>query len=231
MREKLYEDTFSKDYYSAFKERIKRVIELFESHPEGRILDVGCGDGFLSKLIATKTRAEVYGLEGCRKLAKIARGNGIKVRIQDFDGNRFPFPSNFFDAIFCGEVLEHVVETENLIREMRRVLKPRGYAIITTPNIASWYNRILLFFGLMPIWIDSGSEGPAGHRYVSFHGHVKAFTRRALCEIVRRNGFEVERVRGSAFITGFPVFDFIERIFQSSSSLSSHLILKVRKSR
>ena len=51
-----------------------------------------------------------------------------------FDAAAIPFQDGQFDAIFAGEVIEHVTDVERTLHEWRRVLKPGGVAIITTPN-------------------------------------------------------------------------------------------------
>jgi ubiquinone/menaquinone biosynthesis C-methylase UbiE len=107
------------------------------------ILDVGCGKGvFLRDL--------VQGLER-RWQVKASRVAGIDLvqspnshfaeispkfefSLHDTDGNPLPFPDHSFDFICCNHVLEHVFETENLVREFRRVLKPDGFCIISVPQ-------------------------------------------------------------------------------------------------
>ena len=60
------------------------------------------------------------------------------------------FPENYFDMAYLGETIEHVYDIARCFKELKRVIKPGGYLAITTPNLAAWYNRLLLLLGKCP---------------------------------------------------------------------------------
>ena len=64
-----------------------------------------------------------------------------------------PFEDGTFDAVFAGEIIEHLVDTGAFVAELRRVLAPGGIAVITTPNLAS-NNRARLLLGRYPRWAE-----------------------------------------------------------------------------
>lgn len=93
----------------------------------GKILDFGCGSKPYQHLFSNATEyiGVDYEIEGrTENLDKI-----------DFfyDGKKIPFEDNSFDGILCTEVLEHVFNIDELLKELHRILKPNGKAIITTP--------------------------------------------------------------------------------------------------
>lgn len=61
-----------------------------------------------------------------------------------------PFPSGFFDLVWCSEVMEHLHDPAHLLKELRRVTHPGGDILLTTPNSYAWLFRVLALFGLTP---------------------------------------------------------------------------------
>src|SRR2546426_6646919 len=112
-----------------------------------KMLDVGCGKGlFLKEMVeALKSRwnvpaARITGLDLIRSPDDLFSEISDKLEFiqYDVDGNALPFPENSFDFISCNHVLEHVFETEKLVREFRRVIAGGGLCIISVPNLAAW---------------------------------------------------------------------------------------------
>lgn len=98
--------------------------------PESRVLDVGCGEG---NLIAKLPLCRAFGVDVEPQILK--RG-GVAAQ-----GEALPYRDGTFDVVFCSEVIEHVPDPDRLVAEIRRVLKPRGSAVISTINhwsLRSW---------------------------------------------------------------------------------------------
>lgn len=111
-----------------------KVIKKYGKNA-GRILDVGCQASTLhDDLIKEYSERSVWGLDIALKKEtdRLFKGNAEQI----------PFGDNFFDTVIAGELIEHLESPEKFVKECRRVLKPNGIAIITTPNIHSLINRI-----------------------------------------------------------------------------------------
>jgi SAM-dependent methyltransferase len=109
---------------------------------------------------------------------------------------RLPFDDASCDVVVCTEVLEHLAMGGPLVREMARVLKPGGTAVISVPNIASLKSRIKLLLGGLPNMAASGDCGPplGGTGVLSEDGnwvaaHVVDFNKARLRGYLRRAGF------------------------------------------
>jgi SAM-dependent methyltransferase len=109
---------------------------------------------------------------------------------------KLPFDDGSCDLVVCTEVLEHLTMGGPLVREMARILKPEGTAVISVPNIASLKSRIKVFFGGLPNMAASGDCGPplGGTGVLSDDGnwvaaHVVDFNRRRLRGYMQRAGF------------------------------------------
>jgi len=239
---KFYSNIFNKKadmYYKIQKKKISIVLNLLEKHEKGKVLDIGCGDGLISSLIANATGAKVYGVDISREAVSKAMKNGIIAKVMNVDEDEFPFEKDSFDAVFCGDLLEHLYDTEKLLENVRQILKPNGYLIISVPNIASWYNRGFLLLGFMPTWIESSLKTYTGNPVIKEGvGHIHAFTKRSLTELLRLKGFSIENVSGSPILADGTrskwkesLWNGVDSAFAKKASLASTLIVKASKAK
>jgi SAM-dependent methyltransferase len=123
------------------------------------------------------------------------------------DLTKMAFPDDSFDLVFLGEVIEHIYDLPEAIKEVKRILKPGGYLALTTPNLASWFNRILLLFGKCPITYHPApimynrsllkrfrkTYGRACEReFPIHHFHIRVFTLFRLLDYLKLKDFAVE---------------------------------------
>lgn len=108
------------------------VVEKLKSlNKGGRVLDIGCG---LGRYFKSFDGCEIHGTEISTKAISNTQELFPKSKIvQWFAGSPLPYEDGFFDLIWCGEVLEHVQDPKQVVRECQRVLKDGGNALFTTP--------------------------------------------------------------------------------------------------
>jgi len=148
------------------------------------ILDVGCYDGTLLSQIKNRNN-NFFGIEASEWAAQKAREEEIDVQNIFFDGkSKLPYLDNFFDLVVAGEIIEHVFDTDYFLEEIRRVMKPGGKLLISTPNIASLGRRLMLFFGLNPIIEISPHDADSS-------GHIRYFTFAMLRTLIEKHKFEI----------------------------------------
>jgi len=193
--------------FDELEDRQRKALEIFSSYQFERILDVGCGDGNFTMMIARACKArEVYGIEISEKGVEMARKNGIKCYQLDVDEEDFPFEDSFFDAVFAGEIIEHLYDTDHFLDEAYRVLKANGILVLTTPNLASWQNRISLLFGYQPYGTTVSLRYRIGHPFgdsnllpgdiVQGRRHVSVFTLKALQRLLKVHKFNIVKIEG-----------------------------------
>jgi SAM-dependent methyltransferase len=112
----------------------ERRLAIVREHValEGRrILDIGCGLGMYTEAFR-RYSPDVYGVEVelARACQAIARAAGVAQSV----GEALPFPSETFDVVYNHEVLEHVVDDRQVVREATRVARPGGYIVTYAPN-------------------------------------------------------------------------------------------------
>ena len=91
---------------------------------EIRVLDAGCGEGFISNLIYNNIKnVEVVGLEYTSEALQVARELNENITYIQGDIYRMPFEAGSFDLVLCTDVLEHLTDPEKAVGELLRVSK------------------------------------------------------------------------------------------------------------
>lgn len=120
-----------------FKYVVRNLESLMPDYSNRRVLDVGCGGGFLTEEIA-KFGMEATGLDPSAPSLAAARIHaeslGLKIQYIEGVGEKLPFENDEFDMVFCCDVFEHVVNLEKVLDEICRVLRPGGILFFETVN-------------------------------------------------------------------------------------------------
>jgi len=108
------------------------------------------------------------------------------------------FNEQKFDLVILKEVIEHLFDPDRAIEQLKNVTKSGGYIVITTPNLSSIINRILLLFGYLPISYEVSTRRVFGkpRRYnyrEGAAGHIRIFTFKAMWQFLEFYGFEIKK--------------------------------------
>jgi 2-polyprenyl-3-methyl-5-hydroxy-6-metoxy-1,4-benzoquinol methylase len=146
------------------------------------VLDVGCGEGFLSREVAAAGN-EVIGVDVIERPQCL---DSMKTYVQrdlnqGLDPDAEPLRSAHPDRILLLDVLEHLTSPEPLLQACGTLLAPHGIAIVTVPNVANITVRVNLAFGRF----DYADRG------ILDRTHVRFYTRKAARRLLAENGFEV----------------------------------------
>lgn len=208
--------------------RLRVSLAAIRALAPRRVLDVGCGDGFFGLRIQAETGAEVWGVDISQASVSLAESRGLPCRVCDA-GSAIPFEDGYFDLVFCGEVLEHMLNPDRFLEEIRRVLAPGGHVVLTTPNLAAWFNRVLLPLGFQPIFTETSVRRVLGRRWAILGqggipmGHLRLYTAASLRELFALCGFGCEDIRGASFAQ-VPVVRGLDRFFSHFATLASIMV-------
>jgi ubiquinone/menaquinone biosynthesis C-methylase UbiE len=200
-----YEELSAAGWGSLEQPRTKVALELVRSVPATRVLDVGCGDGAVSVELARTTGAAVIGIDISHGAVAVCRQRGLEAHRVALGTEPIPVADRSLDLVYMAEVLEHLPRPDRAIEEIRRVLRPRGHLVLTTPNLACLPNRALILAGLQPLYTEVSEDRVLGRMLSTLGqggrpvGHLRIYTKRALCEFMEMHAFRIVRVRGAAF--------------------------------
>lgn len=176
-----------------------------------KVLDIGCFDGRESYLIK-KQGNEVYGIDRMKDAVKQAEKKGIKVVRLDIEKNKWPFEKNSFDIVLAADIIEHLVDTDSFLENVKKVLKKDGRLIISTPNLASLGRRLMLLFGKSPYMEVSKYDKIHGFRVA---GHIRYFVKDTLYKLLEYHGFVIEKFTSEGVNLGCRSSNILGKLFPS----------------
>ena len=173
-------ETYARD--AAFvQELAEGVLEWLAPQPAERILDLGSGDGQLTQRIAA-AGASVVGIDASSEMVAAARARGVKA--DQGPAEKLPYPDHIFDAVFSNAVLHWVRGQDEMLLQVRRVLRPGGRFVAEMGghgNIAA----IRVAFAAVLARHGFAGLGDRGNYYPT----LEAYTSR-----LERHGFTVKRI-------------------------------------
>lgn len=166
------------------------TIQKFDTFPiQGKkCLELGCHNGSLARLLST-CGYNVTGIDVWDP--KLKTEQSWEYLQHDLNTGRFPFNNNsIFNVVTALEVIEHIVDTDNFLNEVYRVLKPRGLFVLSTPNICMLRNRFRIIFGRYPYGLE----------YRNLIHHVRLYNLHCLISQLREHNFKILLVEGEKLL-------------------------------
>ena len=168
-------------YSAATRQPNEATGMLCDRIPLGaRVLDVGCGTGSISALLASECHATLVGIEPNPERADACRTRGLNVENGYYD-EETATRLGAFDVIVFADVLEHVSDPASLLELASRHLTPNGIVLVSTPNVAHWTVRTALLrghFDYQPMGIMDAT-------------HLRWFTSRTIRRVFESVGLDV----------------------------------------
>jgi len=175
-----------------------------------RILDVGCGTG--ADIIDLKRifgrEVEVVGIDVVKLQVELAEKKlkqyGVNAEVKYYDGKNFPFPSHYFHGVLSSDVLGHVEDVPQWLKEINRVTKKGGsLAMFSESEVGkhAWIREYLLNRGVN---VDPHAEF-----------HISLYSKKELKDLLLQSGFNIEKML-TAFWASFLVHpdEFYEKLQQ-----------------
>jgi 2-polyprenyl-3-methyl-5-hydroxy-6-metoxy-1,4-benzoquinol methylase len=184
LHEQNWLETKASDAFFEQTPRYKDIADLVIALRPRRLLDVGCGSGYLARLLkAREPGLVVHGVDFAMAAVVRARAYTDQVWLADLDKSGLPCRSQRYDTVTCVEVLEHLYDPDHALREIARVIAPGGHAVVTVPNLAYWRYRLDLLRVRVP--------PPAADQR-----HLHQFDRELLSESLARASLRLVKMTG-----------------------------------
>lgn len=173
-------DPFQRFWHKSRFREVKKVSEKARN-----VLDVGCADGIFTNVVLNATSAKkIIGLDVVKTSISWAKKhwkNNKKMNFVVGDAHKLNFKSNTFDAVYCLEALEHVVDPKKVLLEYKRVMKKNGFGVFLVPSDNNLFKIIwwlwLHFYPRGWVWRDT---------------HIQTYRANYLPIICKNAGFKIE---------------------------------------
>ena len=194
-----YRKSYSPEEFQVIEGRIElrasRARQLISRTAPGRLLDVGCGEGFVLAAFA-KERWDVRGIDYSR--AGVENMHPHLLHCVD-QGDVFALLEEHialgerYDIVWLGNVLEHVLDPLTLLRQLRSIVDPDGVLVAVVPNDGTYYHEELLADGFVP-----------DRFWIAIPDHISYFTAESLHQTAAETGWVVRDLQGD-----FPIDFFL----------------------
>jgi SAM-dependent methyltransferase len=180
------------DNYPWIYERHRIFPDVFKNEKYDKILDIAAGMGVVAKRIHDRYPCFMVCNDITPTCLKSLRSNGFNTVSFDLDDPdaKFPFPDETFDAVLSLATLEHILNLEHHMNEIKRILKKGGHLYISVPNYSGLAFMLKFFF------TGRTFHNPLGNplqRY-EFLAHIRYFTYKTLLDYIRSYGFKSDKV-------------------------------------
>jgi SAM-dependent methyltransferase len=175
-------DRLSPLEYNKFVANAKEEIRFLNGLEGGRILDIGCGVGYMLRCLGSQWQK--YGIELSEFAAKFASRFG-EIYIGKLESQNFS--AELFDAVILYHVIEHVGDPVSLVEEIYKILKQGGVLLLGMPDFDSACARLF------------------GDNYRMLHDatHISLFSRKSMCNMLRDYNFYIDRIECPFFDTEY----------------------------
>ena len=174
------------------------------------VLELGCSTGYISRLLK-QSGCRVVGVESDRSAARSAASICDQVILADLNGSEWTERlEERFDVVLMGDVLEHLLHPDQVLKRARQLLMPGGVVIVSLPNIVHWSQRLKTLLGRF----DYQSVGLLDHT------HLRFFTVRTARALIENSGYRIvdfHPIVGGRFSSRFRFF------WQCLANLRPHL--------
>ena len=185
--------------------RYRIILKLFKKYNlQGKIIDIGCGDGTFLSLLPQNRGTQLYGLDISNEAITQAKKKSYISQL--FLGDltkKETLPQEKFDVVICSEVLEHIQDCSRAIRNISQLIKKGGKLLLSVPHCRKYWTI-----------------------HDTFSGHYKRFEKSEIERELKKNGFEI--IEGLPW--GFPIYAiyyfFLKRIHPSKMVSEGYTTLK-----
>lgn len=174
----------------------ERRLRQFGIKKGEHVLDLGCGDGLNISILRQKGVNKIIGVDISKELLKLAKDNNPGIKFYVGSAQSIPFAAGSFDIVLVDSVFHHLMEYEEAVKEIKRVLKPRGRLCFVEPH-RSPLRALLDFVSTLP-----GSQYLPfiGNRAIAYREEIELMshwlrTENEFLDTLERHGFKKKSCR------------------------------------
>jgi len=211
----------------ADRKRVDFIVDTLKSSlsPSARILDVGCGNGVISRHLG-REGFQVLGIDVSEKTIEIARAatSQPNVLFLQKSAEELVASGEQYNAVICSEVLEHLTNPDALLKVLYKILEEGGKLIVTVPNgkgpretfvtkpfLLLRNSNGFLWRAINKIKNGLGYKGTTIQSAADNLDHIQFFSKKDLENLSRANGFRITKFGKANFIEDVFPFSFLAK--------------------
>lgn len=189
-------DPLLRAFHFAFEPELRRIVQELPCPPDGKVLDLCCGDGFYTRMLAERldqqgelTAADLSDTYLERAKNQLSHANlPASMHFQKTDAYKLPFEEGTFDLVWCAQSFISLEDPVRALKEMRRVLKTGGFVAILESDE---YHHLLLPW---PVELELSLQRAVQSSFQEKYGYAsKAAPARSLSRMLRDAGLRPKR--------------------------------------
>lgn len=213
-----------KNYLFSSYYRIQEIVQHTYSKvdPNKKILDIGIGYGFYDIILKDNFYLNITGMEiksNMPAYCRLTQLHNIEIISEELSKKPTSIPDNSFDFVILSEVIEHLrISPFRALLEIKRILKPQGFLLLTTPNIARLPNVLKLLSGTNIIETFPNDDNDIVH-ITDEMSHIREYTMQELKILIEQAGYEIIKAEyslSSDRINPAQTLSFKRTLFQCS---------------
>jgi 2-polyprenyl-3-methyl-5-hydroxy-6-metoxy-1,4-benzoquinol methylase len=185
------------------------TLQITSNQPKLKVLDIGSyHPSLVFEKFTNLINPSIHAVDVKTQVVKLCTHQGITAKQANAE-KKLPFPPNRFDIVTANQIIEHILNIDQFMSEIRRVLKPGGKLVLSTENLSAWHNIFALIMGWQAFSQHISSVKNIGNPFrihsqntnLDLNGmHIKIFTLRGLTDLLTLYGFSHLTI----FSAGYP---------------------------
>jgi ubiquinone/menaquinone biosynthesis C-methylase UbiE len=186
-QKKIYKNLYKQDQYLV--DLPDKKITDGNYFKNKKILSIGAGTGRDIWYLAKDN--QITAIDSSEEIIHVLNPKGIKTKIMNLE-KELPFPSESFDLVIAKDILEHITYPLEICKEIKRVLKPTGYAVINVPNHFCFPMRLRYLFGKNLIWKTFGINHENLFEEWNYM-HIRYFTWKGFKKLLEKSELHISK--------------------------------------
>lgn len=219
------------EFFRWQSEKINLIAQTLRGlSPRGTVADVGCFTGLATKIYLETGFNHAVGFDASREALAKVKEKGLEGRYWLAGIDACPASDSEFDVVVAADIIEHIVDTDFFVSELKRITKAKGHLIVTTPNLAFWLSRLRMLFGRTGWSYPAASPTVRSDINIDLN-HIRINTRREWQALFESQSLIVEDVKGWSLMHaygGLRARKFLDRQMTRKPELAFGLLFLLR---
>lgn len=194
------------------------------------VADVGCFTGFATTLYRTAGAGDLHCYDMSAAALARAEARGFRTFQWRAGDEHCPSADHVYDAVVAADLIEHIVNTDFFVGELKRITKPGGHILLTTPNLGFWLSRVRLLRGRVP-WSYPGVSATIRQDVFVDNNHIRLGLASEWKALFAAHQLDVVLTKGWSILGAFHgvrLRRFVDRILTRRPSLAYGLVFLLR---